>query len=116
MADPTNKPSATPPALLRPHPDWDSDDAHALKDFLASETGLRALAWLKYWAPELLDGSHMNKTLVASGQVKGYTAAVENLHSLCRENPIPEDSSLQSPEYPSLDDDTKWSDEQNKRE
>lgn len=114
MPEPTTPPSATPKP--RPHPAWDADDAKVLRFFLECPTGLRAMAWLKYWAPELLDGSHKNKTLVASGVVKGYTEAIENLRSLHVENPIPDDGLVQSNEYPSLDDDTKWSEAENKRE
>lgn len=114
MSEPTNPPSA--PVKPRPHPHWDSDDARNLRLFLESDTGVRTLAWLKYWVPELLDGSHKNKTLVASGQVKGYLGAIENLHSLYIENPIPDNGTAQSSEYPSLDDDTKWSDAESKRE
>jgi hypothetical protein len=114
MPEPTNPPSATP--KLRPHPHWDSDDAAVLRRFLESDTGRRAKAWLKYWRPELLDGSHQIKTLVRSGQVKGYDDAVENLLSLIVDNPVPDDGAIQTPEYPSLDDDSKWTEDQSKRE
>jgi len=115
MADATSTPSAIP-VVPKPHPHWDSDDARALRIFLESPVGIRTLAWLKYWRPELLDGEHKNKTLVRSGQVKGYDEAVENMHSLTKENPVPDDGLTSSPEYPSLDDDTKWSDAESKRE
>lgn len=113
MSEPTNSaPSA--PARTH-HPKWDGEDAVVLRNFLESDTGLRALAWLKYWAPVLLDGSHVNKTLVASGEVKGYNNAVEFLRSLTTDNPVPEEPKV-SEEYPDLDDDKKWTDEQSKRD
>jgi hypothetical protein len=72
------------------------------------------MAWLRFWAPTLLDGEHKNKTLVASGQVKGYYEAIDFLRSLTEENPIPEDPKIAA-EYPDLDDDKKWTEEQNVR-
>jgi len=114
MSEPTT-PSAPKAAPSKPHPHWDSDDSRVLRLFLESDSGKRALAWLKYWRPELLDGSHQIKTLVRSGQVKGYDDAVDNLNSLVRENPIPDDGTPQSIEYPSLDDDSKWTDSENER-
>jgi hypothetical protein len=94
-------------------PQWTQDDATNLRVFLGSDTGVRTLAWLKYWAPHLLDGSHVNRTLVASGQVKGYSAVLENLDSLTKENPS--DQPVPT-EYPDIDDDTKWTEEQNNRD
>ena len=112
MAD---KPTNTPKVAT--HPKWDVDDALVLRTFLESDTGRRTLEWLKFWAPVLLDGSHVNKALVASGEVKGHMATIENLHSLTRENPIPEPLvQEQSEEYPDLDDDTKWNEKTDKRE
>lgn len=113
MPEPTT-PSAKP-APLRSHPEWTPDDARILRLFLESDTGLRAMEWMAYWAPELLDGTHKNKTLVASGQVKGYNEVLSNLRSLVRENPVPEDPAQKSSEYPDLDDNSKWTDEQSER-
>ena len=115
MAEPTKTPSAPPTPAPKGHPDWNSDDARVLRLFLESDTGLRTLGWLKYWAPSLLDGSHVNKTLVASGKVAGYSEAVENIFSLTRENPIP-DEQVTTTEYPDLNDNSKWSPEQDTRE
>ena len=117
MSKPTNSASAPPsPAPKRPqHPAWDVDDALALRNFLSSTSGTRALAWLRLWAPVLLDGEHKNKTLVASGQVKGYNEAIDFLWSLTEENPIPEAPKDVS-EYPDLEDDKQWTDEQSRRD
>ena len=94
-------------------PDWTVDDALVLRTFLESATGMRTLAWLDHWAPALLDGSHVNKTLVASGEVKGYTAAIKHIISLTRDNPI---EKPRETEYPDPDDDSKWTAEQSNRD
>ena len=86
---------------------WDSQNAHELRDFLESKTGILALQWTAYRGPELLDGADVNKTLVASGEVKGYSSAIENLFSLTKIQP----EEVKPPEtYPNLDDDSKWGD------
>lgn len=89
--------------------DWSSVHRKTLQDFLESETGRLTLQWLAYEAPELLDGCDVNKTLVASGAVKGYGKALENLFRLTKEQPA-EVSAPSRTEYPSLDDDSAWPD------
>lgn len=89
-------------------PEWASDDAAVLNTFIASSTGQKLLQLLAFQAPVLLDGGHMNKTLVASGEVKGYSAALANLLSL--RNSRPPEASGDSDSYPPLDDDSKWTD------
>src|SRR5574342_839215 len=84
--------------------EWDSVQAEHLRTFLHSDTGQLALAWLSYFAPQLLDGSDVNKTLVANGEVKGYTAAISTLLALARSGAAP--TSTEAPEeFPDLDDD-----------
>lgn len=87
------------------NPRWASDDAIALRTFLQSETGQRALYHLSEAAPALLDGSDVNKTLVASGCVKGFSDAVNALIALTVDSPA---STPQKTEWPSLDDDSAW--------
>lgn len=65
------------------------------------------LEWLAFLSPVLLDGTDVNRTLVANGEVKGYTAAVATLVSLTREQPNQSNTKEHEP-YPSLDDDKKW--------
>lgn len=85
--------------------EWTSDNRKILETFLESETGKLALAWVEFHAPKLLDGSDVNRTLVASGCVKGYADAVSELISLTGEQP-PE---VQPPNsYPDLDNDALW--------
>lgn len=89
-------------------PEWTSDDALFLKNFLESSTGVKLGQTLAFLAPALLDGKHKNKTLVASGVVKGYAEALENLFSL--QTNRPRETEPKSDNYPSLDDDSKWRD------
>lgn len=88
-------------------PEWSSDDAAALKLFLESDLGARAMAHVLVDQPSLLDGSDVNKTLVASGQVQGFVLAVESLFRLTYEQPTPTEAHT---DYPNLDDDSKWKD------
>jgi hypothetical protein len=90
-------------------PEWTSDDALSLKSFLESSTGVKLAQTLSFLAPTLLDGEHKNKTLVASGTVKGYTDAIENLFAL--QTSRPKEAEPKSDNYPSLDDDSKWTEQ-----
>lgn len=87
-------------------PDWSSDDALALRAFLQSDTGQRALHHLAESAPALLDGSDVNKTLVASGCVKGFSDAINALISLTVETP--ESITPVKSAFPDLDDESSW--------
>jgi hypothetical protein len=90
--------------------DWTSGHATVLRQFLESPEGRDALALLASFRPALLDGAHQVKTLVRSGEVKGYELAITTLLSMV----TPEfEKSLHKPKeleqsYPDLDDDTKW--------
>lgn len=93
------------PTNLGPLPEWNSDDAKALRDMLNSTVFLKALAHVQSECPELLDGQDVNMALVASGKVKGFSKALETLFRLTFEQPKVEP---ESESYPSLDDDSKW--------
>ena len=99
-------------SLPVPPREWDSNNARDLKLFLESETGRLAVQWLFHLGPSLLDGADVNKTLVASGEVKGYASAIQTLLGLQIEQPK---SAPQPTNYPSLDDDQAWSAESNTR-
>ncbi len=86
-------------------PEWSSDDAKALRDFLTSSVGLRAVAHMMSEEPELLDGADVNKTLVRTGEVKGFNKASEAFFKLTYEQPPVEKTVT---EYPDLDDDKAW--------
>jgi len=92
--------------------EWTSEDASRLKEFLNSPTGIRMLQLVAMNAPELLDGTHKNKTLVASGAAAGYQDVINTIFKLTYENPnapiVPE---VVSENYKSLDDDAAWVEE-----
>lgn len=89
-------------------PKWDSSDASLLRQMLESDVFQRALKLAVLLdSPNLLDGTDVNKTLVASGRVQGFHEAFSALFRLTVEQP--KEAAL--PEaYPSLDDDSKWVD------
>lgn len=89
-------------------PEWTSDHRKLLQDFLESDAGQIALAWVAHNAPSLLDGSDVNKTLVASGEVKGFNRFLSELISLTYEKPTSEAPASTS--FPDLDDNSKWKD------
>lgn len=100
--------ATTKPNLRRvpDQPEWSVDDALNLRNFLDSTSGRRSIEWLRFLSPQLLDGSDVNRTLVASGEVKGYNSALDLLFMLTRENPSEKPEEPEA--YPSLDDDSKW--------
>jgi len=91
--------------LLQKYSEWDSTDAANLKAFLSTETAEKAFAIVADMAPSLLDGGDVNKTLVRSGEVKGYAAAISNLFELVTKKP---ESQPVSETYPDLDNDALW--------
>jgi len=86
-------------------PEWNSEDARLLKALLASEIFQKALVHIAEQGPSLLDGADINKTLVASGEVKGYSTCIQNLFQLTYEQPDP---GPVSETYPDLEDESKW--------
>lgn len=86
-------------------PEWTSDQALELRTFLQSSTGRAAITHVLSERPVLLDGSDVNRTLVANGDVRGFVLAIESLFRLTWEQPSQEPASS---EYPPLDDDKAW--------
>lgn len=97
MQPPTNIPT-TPP-------DWDSADAAKLREILESDVFKKAFRLTADFCPELMDGADVNRTLVRSGEVKGFHFAFTQLFSLLTEQPKQPQS---SESYPDLDDESKW--------
>lgn len=91
--------------------EWTSDDAIALRNFLESVAGQRALVHIGEGCAELLAGGDINAILIRSGEVKGYSAALVNLISLTVE--VPQSTPPEKPHYPSLDDDSAWDEKTN---
>jgi hypothetical protein len=87
-------------------PEFNSDHCKILRDFLNSETGQIAIAWVVHNRPALLDGGDVNKTLVSCGEVKGFDRFLSELISLTYEKPVktePENAA-----FPDLDNDAAW--------
>lgn len=89
-------------------PEWLADNAIVLKEFLASPTGQKLQQVIAYHCPAYLDGSDVNKTLVASGKRAGYEEALVFLQALTTWRP--EQPEIPDTNYPDLDDDAKWDD------
>lgn len=100
-------------SLPTPPKEWDSTHRQELQVFLQSATGKLAVEWMMYLAPSLLDGADVNKTLVASGEVKGYGSALQTLFGLLIEKP--KDEEKKPTNYPDLDDDSAFRPEENER-
>lgn len=87
---------------------WDSDDAKILKDFFASTTGALALQHTLYAMPAFSDASP-HATLVSSCLREGFQRAVQALLDLQTIRPPQAEPESN---YPDLDDNTKWQDDE----
>jgi len=88
--------------------EWTSVEAKTLRDFLQSDVGKKLLTLCASQAPSLLDGSDVHKTLVSSGERKGFDTLLDFILGLVVEPPA-KDAPI-SNEYPDLNDDSKWED------
>jgi hypothetical protein len=93
-----------------PNLDWDSDDTRALREFFKTRTGSKVIGRVSEFMPPLLDGGDVNKTLVRNGEVRGWSDAIRTLVGLSIATPTP-DSPVPT-NYPSLTDDSAWTDGQ----
>lgn len=89
----------------KPTGEWNSDDAKSLRDFLDSGVGVKAIALIAEECPSLGDGSDVNKTLVTSGEVKGFQNAIRELFELTSRQP---EQPKPAEPYPSLDEEQHW--------
>lgn len=90
--------------------DWDSNDITALKNFLATKTGLRFVPKILESVPTLLSGGEINTLLVRSGEVRGFSMAVQALMALTAPPAAP--TPPQPSAYPPLEADDQWNDGQ----
>lgn len=90
--------------------DWDSNDIAALKNFLATKTGLRCVPKILESCPTLLSGGEVNALLVRNGEVRGFSMAVQALLALTSPPALP--SPPEKSAYPPLDADDQWNDGQ----
>lgn len=91
--------------------EWDSNDIAALKNFLQTKTGLRFIPKILEHVPTLLSGGEVNALLVRNGEVRGFSMAVQTLIALTSPPPLP--TPPEPSAFPSLTDDSAWSDGQN---
>lgn len=91
-----------------PKIEWDSIHAANLKAFLETETGKLVVELLTAMRPLLMDGSHMYKTFVRNGEVRGYELCLDNLHFITTPD-FQKKPNATEEAYPNLDDDSKWS-------
>lgn len=91
-------------------PEWDSENASELRDFLKSETGARLLENLVYARPNFLaSAAHPHKSFACSREIHGYEQAVKKLLTLIEaEEPLNAATTTAPNVYPDLDDDTQW--------
>lgn len=87
--------------------EFTSEDAQNLRTFLGTATGQKIVPKLLEYRPHLLDGSDNGKTLVRSGIVVGFELAVNLIEELT-ETELNKNDQPTSENYPSLDDDSKW--------
>jgi hypothetical protein len=89
--------------------DLTGEDLLALRAFLDSPAGTRFFPQLLDGVPSLLDGADVNKSLVRMGEVRGWQEALKRIISLAYP---PEPLKPEPVMYPSLVDDSAWSDGQ----
>lgn len=90
---------------------WSSDDAAALRAFLASPSGKRLVEALVFYRPSFeASSASMESSFARARDIAGYERCVENLVGLT--NPItksePTASELQERNYPPPEDDRYW--------
>lgn len=88
---------------------FDSEDVQLWSAFLNTVTGRRLIPKLMENAPTLLDGGDINKILIRSGELRGFSEAVRSLLSL--QTVLPE-TKPDPTAYPPLDNDAAWADNQ----
>lgn len=88
---------------------WGEEDVALLRQFFESQTGRSFVAALSDAVPVLLDGGDVNKTLVRSGEVKGWGEALRHAMTLAYPpQPQPAANPERRSAYPPLDLDEAW--------
>ncbi len=85
--------------------EFNSEDTSLLRQFLETHTGQKFVPKLAELVPTLLDGGHVNKALVRSGEVRGYQQALNNILFLAYPPPP---LLKETAAYPPLEDDSAW--------
>lgn len=90
--------------------DWDSNDTTNWKNFLGTKTGLRLVPKILEQVPALLSKGEINEILIKSGEVRGFSIAVQTALSLSSPPPLP--NKPEPSAYPDLLDNSAWGDGQ----
>lgn len=88
---------------------WSTEDESHWLAFLQTPTGGRLLPKLAEQAPQLLDGGHVNRVLIRSGELRGFQSAIQILLSLSH---APPRLDINNNNYPAPEDDRAWNDGQ----
>lgn len=88
-------------------PQWDSDDANTVKEFLSTKTGVRLQDVIAFNCPALLEEGDVNKILIASGKHLGYEEGLSFLRSLMTFQPE-QPKQVVRDNYPDLDNEALW--------
>lgn len=88
-------------------PEWDSDDAIIIKEFLSTKTGVRLQEVIAFHCPAILEEGDVNKILIASGKHLGYEEALSFLRSLMTFQPE-QPQQVFSDNYPDIDNEALW--------
>lgn len=96
--------------MLLHEPDWDSNDAAVLREFLLTAVGRRVVENLVASRPTFLSSSaHPHKSFACSREIHGYEQAVKKLLSLIEDQPLNAPIAQHSSSiYPDLEDESKW--------
>jgi hypothetical protein len=94
---------------------WHSDHAANLINFLNTPTGQAYLLLLAEMKPPYSTAADTNDIVRQAGRREGYEKALENTILITKPEFLKEPESDPG-NYPSLDDDSKWTDEGNLKE
>lgn len=86
--------------------EWDGENAKELANFLEGQVGQKVLQHLLLMTPPNYDGPNANQMIAAGKMMEGYQQALETLVGLTKEQPA--QPQKPEPQYPDIDDDSKW--------
>ena len=85
--------------------DWTAEQARQTRAFLDTPTGQEILGNLREAIGMPTDGTDQGRTLVSAGEIRGRA---QMLNLLLAHRQVPGQVAEKAEEYPSLDDDSKW--------
>lgn len=98
--------------IVAPENAWTAIDEQLWDEFLRTPTGRRVIPRLLESEPSNLSGGPTNEILIRSGEVRGFKTALATLIEMAHPDAKPQDeASSVSDNLPSLDDDSKWTDD-----